>query len=222
MPRTFATALGAFLYAAPVFAQEYPRVELVYQHVPFDMFCEQWRNTKIEQSWKEEVGSKIAAYQEFWNKEAPLLLETVVSEVGKPFQRKEMLAVLTLCPISSMSTPLLIGIGRFLDGPTQGNPRPMFLFSAELFHELLHTYIRPFPPPDSKLMEKYGNEPILVQTHLHLMAVMKQVYLKLGRSEQLKEIMARDSAAPNPAYRRAWQIVIDVEVHQSFVGELRR
>ena len=66
------------------------------------------------------------------------------------------------------------------------------------------------------------NEPILVQTHLHLMAVMKQVYLKLGRSEQLKEIIARDSAAPNPAYRRAWQIVNDIEGHQAFVAELRR
>ncbi len=222
MLRTVATALGALLCAAPALAQEYPRVELVYQHVPFDLFCEQWRNTKIEQSWKEEIESKIAAYQEFWNKEAPLLLEAVVSEVGKPFQRKEMLAVLTLCPISSMSTPLVIGIGRFLDGPTQGNPRPVFLFSAELFHELLHTYIRPFPPPNSKLMEKYKNEPILVQTHLHLMAVMKQVYLKLGRSEQLKEIIARDGAAPNPAYRRAWQIVNDIEGHQAFVAELRR
>src|SRR6266545_1622612 len=102
MLRTVATALGALLCAAPALAEEYPRVELVYQHMPFDLSCEQWRNTKIEQSWKEEIESKIAAYQEFWNKEAPLLLEAVVSEVGKPFQRKEMLAVLTLCPISSM------------------------------------------------------------------------------------------------------------------------
>ena len=87
MRRIVSTALGALLCAAPALAQEYPRVELVYQHVPFDLFCEQWRNTKIEQSWKEEIESKIAAYQEFWNKEAPLLLEAVVSEVGKPFQR---------------------------------------------------------------------------------------------------------------------------------------
>ena len=61
MLRTVATALGALLCAAPALAQEYPRVELVYQHVPFDLFCEQWRNTKIEQSWKEEIVSKIAA-----------------------------------------------------------------------------------------------------------------------------------------------------------------
>src|SRR2546427_8867278 len=158
MRRIVSTALGALLCAAPALAQAYRRVELVYQHVPFDLSCEQWRNTKIEQSWKEAIESKIAAYQEFWNKEAPLLLEAVVSEVGKPFQRKEMLAVLTLCPISSMSTPLVIGIGRFLDGPTQGNPRPVFLFSAELFHELLHTYIRPFPPPNSKRSEEHTSE----------------------------------------------------------------
>lgn len=214
-------AFCGFFCAAPALGQQYPRVELVYQYVPFDLFCEQWRNTKIEEGWKEELESKIKAYQEYWDKEAPLLLGTTVSELGKPFPRKEMIAVLTLCPISSMSTPLMFGIWRFLDGPTQGNPRPMFLFSSELFHELLHTYIRPFPPPDSKLMEKYKNEPLFVQTHVHVMAVMKQVYLKLGRSEQLKEIIARDSAAPNPAYRRAWQIVNEIEGHEAFVKELR-
>jgi hypothetical protein len=131
-----------------------------------------------------------------------------------------MVAALTLCPVSSMSTPLLINVRRFLDGPTGEKPQPMYLFSALVFHELLHTYI-PYPLPGSRLMEKYKDEPTMVLTHLHLMAVMKHVYLKLRRREQLQEIIAWDSAAENPIYRRGWQIVNDIEGHRVFVDELK-
>ncbi|TMG75635.1 MAG: hypothetical protein E6H75_09780 [Betaproteobacteria bacterium] len=42
------TALCVLFCAAPAFAQEYPRVELVYQYIPFDRTCEQWRNIRID------------------------------------------------------------------------------------------------------------------------------------------------------------------------------
>jgi hypothetical protein len=61
----------------------------------------------------------------------------------------------------------------------------------------------------------------MVLTHIHLMAVMKHVYLKLRRGEQLREIIAWDSAAENPIYGRGWQIVNDIEGHEAFVKELR-
>jgi hypothetical protein len=70
-------------------------------------------------------------------------------------------------------------------------------------------------------MEKYKDEATMVLTHLHLMAVMKHVYLKLRRREQLQEIIAWDSAAENPIYRRGWQIVNDIEGHRAFVDELK-
>jgi hypothetical protein len=196
-------------------------VELIYEYLPFDRNCEQWRNIKIEPGWIQEVRAKIGSYQDFWNKEAPALLGTTVSEIGKPFRRKEMEAVLTLCTVSSMSIPLLINVRRFMDGPTQGKPQPMYMFSALVFHELLHTYIGHYASLKSGLIEKYKNEQPMVLTHLHLMAVMKHVYLKLGRQEQLKEIIAWDSAAENPVYRRGWQIVNDIEGHQVFMDELR-
>ncbi len=220
MLRTVSTALGALLCAAPASAQEYPRVELVYQYIPFDRTCEQWLNTRVEESWMREIEAKLPSFQEFWDKEAPFLPGTMALEIGRPFRRREMVAALTLCPVSSMSTPLLINVRRFLDGPTQGKPQPMHMFSALVFHELLHTYI-PYPLPGSRLMEKYKSEPPLVLTHVHLMAVMTLVYLKLGRREQLKEIIAWDSAAENPIYRRGWQIVNDIEGHQAFVDELK-
>jgi hypothetical protein len=206
--------------AAPSVAQEIPRVELIYEYIPFDRNCEQWRNTKIEPGWIQEVRVKVRSYQDFWDKEAPLLLGTTVSEIGKPFRRKEVEAVLTLCTVSSMSIPLLINVRRFMDGPTQRKPQPMHMFSALVFHELLHTYIGHYSSLKSSLIEKYKSEQPIVLTHLHVMATMKHVYLKLGRAEQLGEIIAWDSAADDPAYRRAWQIVNDVEGYEAFVKEL--
>jgi hypothetical protein len=120
-----------------------------------------------------------------------------------------------------MSVPLLINVRRFLDGPTQGSPQPMFLFCALVFHELLHTYIGRYDRLESKLIEKYSGEALVVLTHLHLAALMKRVYLKLGRADPLREIVARDSASEEPASRRAWEIVNDIEGHEAFVKELR-
>jgi hypothetical protein len=136
--------------------EPYPHVPLVFGYIPFDQSCEQWRNTKIEPQWYAELRTKIKAWQEYWNQEASLLLGTTIAEIHKPFRYQEMLATLTLCPIGSMSRPLLINVRPFLDGPTQQQPRPLFLFSALVFHELLHTYVLgALPPGTSALLEKY-------------------------------------------------------------------
>jgi len=209
--------------ATSAFGEPYPYVQLVFGYVPFNQSCERWRNTKIEPQWYEELQTKIKAFQDYWDQEAPMLLATTIAEINKPFRYQEMVATLTLCPIQSMSRPLLINIRLFLDGPTQQQPRPLFLFSALVFHELLHTYvIGARPQGTSALLERYKSEEPVVKNHLHLMAVMKLVYLKLGREEQLKQIIEKDSAIDNPAYRRAWQIVNDIEGHHAFVQELRQ
>jgi hypothetical protein len=196
---------------------------LVFGYVPFDQSCERWRNTKIEPQWYEELKLKIKALQDYWDHEAPLLLGTTLAAINKPFRHKEMIATLTLCPIQSMSRPLLINIRPFLDGPTQQQPRPLFLFAALVFHELLHTYvIGARPPGPSALLERYKSEEPIVKSHLHLMAVMQMVYLNLGREEQLQQIIEKDRAIGNPGYGRAWQIVHDIEGHDAFVHELRQ
>ena len=88
-------------------------------------------------------------------------------------------------------------------------------------HELLHTYvIGALPQGKSVLLEKYQSEEPVVKNHLHLMAVMKLVYLKLDRDAQLQQIMEKDRALSSPAYGRAWQIVNDLEGHEAFVQEL--
>lgn len=164
---------------------------------------------------------KLNSFQDIWDKDAPLLLGATVAEIGKPFQHREMTATLTLCPIPSMSIPLLLQVRRFLDGPTLNNPLAPFFFSALVFHELLHTYLGYYTQLKSALVQKYGNEQLLVLTHLHLMAVMKHVYLKLGRAGELEQIVMRDSANEDKSYARAWQIVNEIEGHEAFVKEVR-
>jgi hypothetical protein len=68
----------------------------------------------------------------------------------------------------------------------------------------------------------YKSEEPIVKNHLHLMAVMKMVYLKLGREAQLQQIIETDSKIDNPGYQRAWQIVNEIEGHHAFVQELRQ
>ena len=193
----------------------------MYSHLPFDRSCEKWLNTKIEDSWKEELQTKLSSFQELWDREAPLLLGTTVAETGKSFEHREMIAALTLCPIPSMSIPLLLQVRRFLDGPTQNNPLAPFFFPALLFHELLHTYVGYYTQIKSALLQKYEKEQTYVLTHLHLMAVMRCVYLKLGREQELAQIIARDSANENKSYARAWQIVNEIEGHEALIAEIR-
>jgi hypothetical protein len=207
--------------AANASGEPYPRVPLVFGYVPFDQSCERWRNAHIEPQWYAELKTKMQAFQDSWDQEAPLLLGTTIAEIHKPFRYTEMIATLTLCPIPSMSRPLLINVRPYLDGPTAQQPRPMFLFAALVFHELLHTSVIGALGP-SALLGKYKDEEPLVKAHLHLMAIMKMVYLKLDRAEHLQQIIERESANDNPGYRRAWQIVNDLEGYQAFVQELRQ
>ena len=221
MRKGIGSRASASLSGATGGAQEYPRVHLVYSYLPFDRACEQWRNTKIEDAWIEELRVKLSSFQDIWDKEAPLLLGTTVAEIGKSFQHKEMIATLTLCPIPSMSIPLLLQVRRFLDGPTRNNPQAPFFFSALVFHELLHTYLGYYTQIKSALVQKYEKEQLFVLTHLHLMAVMKHVYLKLGREGALEQIIARDSASEDKSYARAWQIVNEIEGYEALIKEIK-
>jgi hypothetical protein len=53
---------------------------------------------------------------------------TVVAELGTPFRSRGLLATITLCPIASMSHPLLVAVRSFIEGPAGGRPLPLSLF----------------------------------------------------------------------------------------------
>jgi hypothetical protein len=98
---------------------------------------------------------------------------------------------------------------------------PLEHFAEMLFHELMHHYVAPVNA-SSALRKKYATEDPVVISHLHVMALEKFALLKLGKTDELK--LVDEVYRTNPAavhYKRAWQIVNDVEGYEAFVKELK-
>lgn len=199
---------------------EYPRVSFIYRSAPFDRECAGWLKAEIKPEWVEQARAKVKLLQAEWDGQAPQLLGTTVKEIGRPFAHLEEVATLTLCPIPSMSRPLIVNMRSFIDG-LKGNWPPSH-FPAVVFHELLHNYTSDIIGRQSPLLKKYEAEPISVRGHLHVAAVMKLVYLKLGRTTELSDVIAVESALPSPVYARTWEIINKIEGHMPFVNELKR
>jgi hypothetical protein len=92
---------------------------------------------------------------------------------------------------------------------------------ATVFHESLHWYVHRLVPRPSRLLAKYAGEDLLVRNHLHLLALLKHVYVKLGRTRELALVVEADQRLPRAAYKRAWEIV-NAEGDGPFVSELKR
>jgi len=199
---------------------QYPKVDFVFGYRPFDLSCEVWTKQPIDQSWYQELRVQLPALRSEWSTEAPFLLGETVAALNAPFRRNELTAFLTLCAIPSMSNPLIINGRLFLSSPMKQSPWPLSRFSAVVFHEILHTHLLPFYAGKSLLLAKYKDETPVVQNHLHLLSFMKHVYLKLGREQQLSDIVTTESSGKDPSYARAWEIVNKIEGHEPFMKEL--
>jgi len=200
---------------------QYPQVDFVFGYRPFDLSCEGWTKQPIDQSWYDELRAQLPALRSEWSNEAPVLLGETVAALNAPFRRNELTAFITLCAIQSMSTPLIINGRRFLSSPMKQSPWPLSRFSYIVFHEILHTHLPPLYAGKSLLLAKYKDETPVVRNHLYLFSVVKHVYLKLGREQQLSDIVTTDSSSKDPSYARAWEIVNKIEGHEPFVKELR-
>ena len=214
-------------WPAILFAQGYPTVDIQYGYAPFDRSCEQFTGTQIEREWIEELQTRLGEFQAAWDTQGASLLEATVAEIGKPFRQHDVIATLTLCePVGSMSSPLLINVRRYLVAAAGDDARPMWRFVHILFHEVLHHFTsdviiaRRDAGVITPLMTKYEDEPFRVKAHLFLMALMKEVYLNLGRTDELNQLTRYSGQRGD--YGRAWEIVNDLEGHEAFVEDLKR
>jgi hypothetical protein len=156
--------------------------------------------------------------QQRWDSEGPSYMNAALDEIGLDFPYREVQATLTVCLPASTSVPLVIDVTPFLPGAAR--PSPAWEFSEVVFHEVMHTYVsRVFA--GSALMNKYRDEPATTKYHLHVMAVEKMTLLKLNRPDQLKAIDHDYRFGPDPAYKRAWEIVNDIEGYKPFIDELK-
>ena len=199
-----------------------PRVHLLYPAPDgsvFDRNCSGMLKDApaIDRSWIEEAVRRTPEFQRLWDTEGPAYLTTTFDAIGLPFPYGEMQAALTVCPIQSMSLPLIINVRGFL--ASAGNLRPEWQFPLLVFHELMHTYTRPVNT-SSALRRKHSSESPVILNHLHVMALEKFVLTKMGKVEEL-QWTDRSYRTGVPAYKRAWEIVNDVEGVEPFLSELK-
>lgn len=196
-----------------------PQVFLYYAQT-FDEVCSNKLNYSIAPGWQDELMKRMPAWQTLWDHEGELLLKTSIKIAGKPYPESSYKAALSLCSFPSMSAPLIVNSRYALDSFTK-TPISNEVFISTVFHELLHTYIDSFLHKNTPLLEKYKSESKGVVNHLHLLALEKGVYLKLGWGAKLKAVIAKDESLPNKDYKRAWQIINEKQNYLHFIFELR-
>ena len=180
----------------------------------------------ISEAVLKEAAYKVPQLQQLWGKNEKDLLGTATLVTGKSFRRKEETVSTLICPnLKGQAEPILIPMWPYMSTTTQGRPFDQKFFIGVTFHELLHRYIDEIlggMMPSTPLLQKYSNENLLVRRHLHVDAVQKAVYLKLGRGDEINAIIANDSKFFGPDYARAWDIVNRLEGSEPFLKELRR
>lgn len=204
----------------PTESKKLPVVEILY--LPggslLDRLCRTDFKIPLDDRAIAEAVQKRPEFEREWDAEGPSYLNAAINEIGLDFPYREMQATLSVCLPASTSIPLILDVRNFLS--TAKKPTPAWEFSEILFHELMHTYVSPVFA-HSALMRKYQNEPATARYHLHVMAIEKMTMLKLNRPDELKTIDHDYRNGPESAYKRAWEIVNDVEGYQPFIEELK-
>jgi predicted nucleic acid-binding protein len=197
-----------------------PLITLVYLKggTPFDRGCEEFLHEAADKEAMDEVVNRLQVFQKLWDTEGTTYVGIVLEEVGVPFPYREMQATLTVCKMASVSSPLIINLRRFLS--TSQERLPDWALSEIVFHEVMHTYVRPVYET-SELLKKYAHEPIVVRNHLHEMAHEVLVLTRTDKKDILEWLDDRYRNKFPPSYRRAWEIVNDIEGYAAFVEELK-
>jgi hypothetical protein len=205
--------------------EAHPDVNFAYSPI-FDGPCGELTRQPIEAEAIEELARRLDTFRESWRKEAPNLLGATVERTGVPFTFRETMATLHLCRgFGSMSNPLLINMRSFmktLEGERAGSATQ---FSNVVFHELLHRYVNgsniQAPARTTILLTKYRDEPVVVLNHLHLYAIMNEVYRTLGREKDLATVIAFEQTVKTAPFSKRARQIVDKEGPEPFIRELQ-
>ena len=218
------TIASILLWGTTSLAVATPHLYFTYSGV-FDFMCAKVQKQKINKIQQKEVRERLPEFQAIWDTDAEALLSTLVDATGKPFAHKEMRVTLTVCNFVSISNPFIVNIKSFLNNRPSGRRTwPPIAFVNLTFHEFIHTYVvENLDWRNSPLLKKYKNqgESNRVLSHLHLMALQKAVYLRLGRTDLIAaaETLYKDIIKGD--YARSWKIIDEIENYQSFVDEFK-
>ena len=197
-----------------------PRVKVDYSPQQ-DLLCSSPPASSIKDEWKAEMLSRRPEFEKLWKAEGPRLLAATEAISGREFPPQEVTDRLTLCNAPSESFPgtdrVTINMRYALRSFTP-EPVSMRYKVYTLFHELLHSFVVENLPESTPLLKKYAAEAPKVLSHLHLFAIEKLVYTRLGRAEDLAWLDFLNKRIGDE-YGRAWEIVDHIEGYEKFVAE---
>ena len=223
MGRLASLAAALFLAAGTAAARDYPAVSIDYFAL-FDRTCSEMAKRPVEEAAMRETETRLEEFRAQWARDEAALLGSVVAVTGVAFRFAETRAALVSCGFQSMSLPLLVNVRPYLATVSGTNLAPMSDFSNTLFHEALHRYvvdaIRALPGGTTPLLKKYASEHPAVRSHVHLFAIERLVYRKVGREKELEAtIEVENTFRGAAAFRRARAIVAE-EGAEALVREL--
>lgn len=176
---------------------------------------------QLKEQYEQCIPELVAA----WEKEAPALFTELIFSFGKGFSQSERTVILYLSGNSSYGSArfLVIGLRYIID------PKPWVAsfsreenFTATVFHELLHVWVdEHIDAKKSPLLQKYQKEHVDTREHIHLMALQRMVYQKLKRQNMLEMLDYGYRNLCSPEYRRAWQIVVDLEGDKAVLEDIQ-
>lgn len=197
-----------------------PAVSIEYSQT-LDDICAFFKGPKIEDAQKNEMSERFDEFRSLWNSIGTELLVATEEITGKAFPEDEIAAYLTLCSVPSQS---IIGISvnmRYALASITDEPVSFSYKAAVLYHEILHGFIVEHMPEESRLLALHSDEPSRVLNHLHLLALLKSVYLSRDMGIELAEVIEIDGKLPGGFYKRAWELVNGTEdTHRLYVAEL--
>lgn len=207
-------------------AADFPNVTFKYSQI-FNSACAEITKQPIDAAAITELENRLDSFREHWRKEAPQLLGTTVKLLKARFQFRETRAALSLCSgFPSMSLPLTINMRFYLKSLRGEKTESMTVFSDTVFHELLHRYvsdrIETFPGKTTPLLKKYRDEPQVVQSHLHVLAIIKAVYGKLEREKDLDMVIAFEQTIKSAAAFKRTRELIEQEGTENFISEISK
>jgi hypothetical protein len=199
-----------------------PEVKVTYSEA-LDSECSTVRGAEIKDEWKTELAQKRVDFEKRWAAVGPRLLAATERLTNRRFSTSPVTARLTLCnvPSENFGSGILVNM-RYALASFTANPVPVRYKANILFHEVLHGFVQDHVPKDSPLLAEHKAEDERVRDHLHLLALMKAVFLDQGMQSDLAEVIEIDGVLPGGYYKRAWEIVNQTEgTYLKYVSELR-
>lgn len=214
-------AIPVFLaFFAHISLASTPVVNIEYSQ-SLDSVCSFFKGPKIEEAWKDELSQRLEGFQLGWSTVGTQLLVSTEQITGNRFSRDTITAYLTLCGIPSQS---IVGVSvnmRYALATFTDEPVSFSYKTAILYHEILHGFVARHLPGDSQLLSLRVGEHSRVIEHLHLLALIKSVYIEQGMKKELEEVIEIDGRLPGGVYKRAWEIVNEDEfTYKLYVAEI--